>query len=66
MRVTIDAIWLSMPNVRNVLLVSIIFIFTFGVIAVNLFKGRFYECKFENISSSQTDAGYLSDYDVTI
>ena len=55
-----------MPNVRNVLLISMIFIFTFGVIAVNLLKGRYYECKFVNISSSKSDADYLKDYGITI
>ena len=36
LKVTIDALWLSLPNVWNVLLISFVFFFCFGIIAVNL------------------------------
>lgn len=47
------------------MLISVIFFFTFGIIAVNLLKGKYYECRIESVGAVSDDA-WFSDRGVTI
>ena len=65
LRVTINALVQSMPNVRNVIIISVIFFFSFGIIAVNLLKGRYYECRVTSLGGPNNDA-WFSERGITI
>ena len=38
----------AMPGIVNLLIIIFIFFFIFGIFFLNLFKGRFYYCKFSD------------------
>jgi len=37
---------MAVPNIINVIIVSLLFYIIFGIIGVNYFKGTFYSCSF--------------------
>jgi len=37
---------MAVPNIINVIIVSLLFYIIFGIIGVNYFKGTFYYCSF--------------------
>lgn len=43
-----DCVVNSLKNVLNILIVYVLFMFIFGVVAVQLFKGRFFYCTDES------------------
>lgn len=51
LKVSIRSLAVAFPGIVNVLIVTILFCFIFGIIGVNYFKGRLYECE-------QSDATY--------
>ena len=48
MQAVFDCVVNSLKNVLNILIVYILFMFIFAVIAVQLFKGKFFSCTDES------------------
>jgi voltage-dependent calcium channel L type alpha-1D len=46
LRIGIQALFMAVPNIINVIIVSLLFYIIFGIIGVNYFKGSFYSCSF--------------------
>ena len=46
LRIGIQALFMAVPNIINVIIVSLLFYIIFGIIGVNYFKGQFYSCSF--------------------
>ncbi len=44
LKAVLDCVIISLQNVFNILVVYILFMFIFAVVAVQLFKGRFFYC----------------------
>ncbi|GFS10974.1 sodium channel protein, partial [Elysia marginata] len=44
MRVVVNALFKAIPSICNVLLVCLVFWLIFGIVGVQLFKGKFYAC----------------------
>ena len=44
LRISIQALYVSVPAILNLLVIVLLFMTIFGVIGVNLFKGRFEYC----------------------
>lgn len=42
LRIGIQALFMAVPNIINVIIVSLLFYIIFGIIGVNYFKGQFY------------------------
>ena len=58
LQISIKALLQSIPNILNVLLISIIFFFIFGIVGVNYLKGTCYTCRFHSISGTvELDVG---------
>lgn len=55
LQLSIKALIRSIPNIFNVMLIASIFFFIFGIICVSLYKGKFYDCKFNNIGGIGND-----------
>jgi len=49
LKISITAIWLAIPGIFNVIVISFIFFLIFGVIGINYFKGLFYRCEYSFI-----------------
>ena len=47
LKLVINSLFLSIPNIFNLIFVCVIFFILFGIIAVNSFKGPFYSNKIE-------------------
>ena len=45
LKVAIEALILAIPNIFNVLIISLLFFLIFGIIAVNYFKGTYFYCE---------------------
>ncbi|KAI2661838.1 Voltage-dependent N-type calcium channel subunit alpha-1B [Labeo rohita] len=58
-----DCVVTSLKNVFNILIVYKLFMFIFAVIAVQLFKGKFYYCTDSSKDSENECKGYYIDYD---
>jgi Ion transport protein len=52
LKISIRALSVAFPGIVNVLVVTVLFCFIFGIIGVNYFKGRFYSCLSDNIQYS--------------
>ncbi|RUS74825.1 hypothetical protein EGW08_017415 [Elysia chlorotica] len=48
MRVVVNALFKAIPSICNVLLVCLVFWLIFGIVGVQLFKGKFYSCRDSN------------------
>uniref|UniRef100_A0A3Q4BWB4 Voltage-dependent calcium channel alpha-1 subunit IQ domain-containing protein n=1 Tax=Mola mola TaxID=94237 RepID=A0A3Q4BWB4_MOLML len=56
-----DCVVTSLKNVFNILIVYKLFMFIFAVIAVQLFKGKFFYCT-DSSKDTEKDCGYYIDY----
>jgi hypothetical protein len=45
LQISISALYHSFPSIVNVILISLIFFFIFGILGVNQLKGTFYTCR---------------------
>lgn len=53
MRLAVHALLSSIPYIFNVFIVCILLFFSFGIICVNLFKGRLFACDFSTFSGEK-------------
>lgn len=59
LKIGIQALFMAIPSIINVIIVSMVFFLIFGIIGVNYFKGTFFNCKFgEQFISSIDDNVY--------
>ncbi|XP_041666643.1 voltage-dependent N-type calcium channel subunit alpha-1B isoform X2 [Cheilinus undulatus] len=63
LKAVFDCVVNSLKNVLNILIVYILFMFIFAVIAVQLFKGKFFYCTDESKSLEKDCRGQFLDYD---
>ncbi|XP_050972672.1 voltage-dependent R-type calcium channel subunit alpha-1E isoform X7 [Labeo rohita] len=63
LKAVFDCVVTSLKNVFNILIVYKLFMFIFAVIAVQLFKGKFYYCTDSSKDSENECKGYYIDYD---
>uniref|UniRef100_A0A8C7K4X6 Voltage-dependent calcium channel type A subunit alpha-1 n=1 Tax=Oncorhynchus kisutch TaxID=8019 RepID=A0A8C7K4X6_ONCKI len=57
-----DCVVTSLKNVFNILIVYQLFMFIFAVIAVQLFKGKFFYCTDSSMDTEKECQGYYIDY----
>lgn len=62
LKAVFDCVVTSLKNVFNILIVYQLFMFIFAVIAVQLFKGRFFYCTDSSMNSEKECQGYYIDY----
>lgn len=48
LRISIEALGMALGSILNVIIVSVLFYCMFGIIGVNYFKGRYYDCVFDS------------------
>ena len=60
LKVGIQALFMAIPALVNVLIVSCLFYLIFGIIGVNYFKGTFFSCSFDPIMA------FASEYSVDV
>ncbi|XP_013878045.1 voltage-dependent N-type calcium channel subunit alpha-1B [Austrofundulus limnaeus] len=63
LKAVFDCVVNSLKNVLNILIVYILFMFIFAVIAVQLFKGKFFYCTDESKGLQKDCRGQFLDYD---
>uniref|UniRef100_A0A8C7UAL3 Voltage-dependent N-type calcium channel subunit alpha n=1 Tax=Oncorhynchus mykiss TaxID=8022 RepID=A0A8C7UAL3_ONCMY len=63
LKAVFDCVVNSLKNVLNILIVYMLFMFIFAVIAVQLFKGKFFYCTDESKSLEKDCRGKFLDYD---
>ncbi|TNN35315.1 Voltage-dependent N-type calcium channel subunit alpha-1B [Liparis tanakae] len=63
LKAVFDCVVNSLTNVLNILIVYILFMFIFAVIAVQLFKGKFFYCTDESKGLEKDCKGQFLDYD---
>uniref|UniRef100_A0A672P951 Voltage-dependent calcium channel type A subunit alpha-1 n=1 Tax=Sinocyclocheilus grahami TaxID=75366 RepID=A0A672P951_SINGR len=63
LKAVFDCVVTSLKNVFNILIVYKLFMFIFAVIAVQLFKGKFYYCTDSSKDTEDECKGYYIDYD---
>ncbi|XP_051759695.1 voltage-dependent R-type calcium channel subunit alpha-1E isoform X4 [Ctenopharyngodon idella] len=63
LKAVFDCVVTSLKNVFNILIVYKLFMFIFAVIAVQLFKGKFYYCTDSSKDTENECKGYYIDYD---
>uniref|UniRef100_A0A3Q3K4F5 Voltage-dependent N-type calcium channel subunit alpha n=1 Tax=Monopterus albus TaxID=43700 RepID=A0A3Q3K4F5_MONAL len=63
LKAVFDCVVNSLKNVLNILIVYILFMFIFAVIAVQLFKGKFFYCTDESKGLEKECRGQFLDYD---
>ncbi|XP_028274065.1 voltage-dependent N-type calcium channel subunit alpha-1B isoform X1 [Parambassis ranga] len=63
LKAVFDCVVNSLKNVLNILIVYILFMFIFAVIAVQLFKGKFFYCTDESKGLEKDCRGKFLDYD---
>ncbi|XP_051517883.1 voltage-dependent N-type calcium channel subunit alpha-1B-like [Myxocyprinus asiaticus] len=63
LKAVFDCVVNSLKNVLNILIVYILFMFIFAVIAVQLFKGKFFFCTDESKSLDKDCRGLFLDYE---
>ncbi|KAK1878471.1 putative voltage-dependent R-type calcium channel subunit alpha-1E [Dissostichus eleginoides] len=61
LKAVFDCVVSSLKNVFNILIVYQLFMFIFAVIAVQLFKGKFFYCNDSSMNSEKECQGYYSD-----
>uniref|UniRef100_A0A3B3R636 Calcium voltage-gated channel subunit alpha1 E n=1 Tax=Paramormyrops kingsleyae TaxID=1676925 RepID=A0A3B3R636_9TELE len=62
LKAVFDCVVNSLKNVFNILIVYKLFMFIFAVIAVQLFKGKFFYCT-DGSKDTQKDCGFYIDYE---
>ncbi|KAM4578198.1 calcium channel, voltage-dependent, N type, alpha 1B subunit, a isoform 1-T1 [Fundulus diaphanus] len=63
LKAVFDCVVNSLKNVLNILIVYMLFMFIFAVIAVQLFKGKFFYCTDESKALEKDCKGQFLDYD---
>ncbi|XP_073724142.1 voltage-dependent R-type calcium channel subunit alpha-1E isoform X2 [Misgurnus anguillicaudatus] len=63
LKAVFDCVVTSLKNVFNILIVYKLFMFIFAVIAVQLFKGKFYYCTDSSKDTEEDCKGFYIDYD---
>ncbi|MBN3323874.1 CAC1B protein, partial [Atractosteus spatula] len=63
LKAVFDCVVNSLKNVLNILIVYMLFMFIFAVIAVQLFKGKFFYCTDESKELEKDCRGQFLDYD---
>ncbi|XP_062855667.1 voltage-dependent R-type calcium channel subunit alpha-1E [Trichomycterus rosablanca] len=63
LKAVFDCVVTSLKNVFNILIVYKLFMFIFAVIAVQLFKGKFFYCTDGSKDTEKDCQGYYIDYD---
>nr|XP_015222181.1 PREDICTED: voltage-dependent N-type calcium channel subunit alpha-1B-like isoform X17 [Lepisosteus oculatus] len=63
LKAVFDCVVNSLKNVLNILIVYMLFMFIFAVIAVQLFKGKFFYCTDESKELKKDCRGQFLDYD---
>ncbi|XP_056873987.1 LOW QUALITY PROTEIN: voltage-dependent N-type calcium channel subunit alpha-1B [Takifugu flavidus] len=63
LKAVFDCVVNSLKNVLNILIVYILFMFIFAVIAVQLFKGKFFYCTDESKVLEKDCRGHFLEYD---
>ncbi|XP_048857068.1 calcium channel, voltage-dependent, N type, alpha 1B subunit, a isoform X1 [Brienomyrus brachyistius] len=63
LKAVFDCVVNSLKNVLNILIVYLLFMFIFAVIAVQLFKGKFFYCTDESKELEKDCRGQFLDYD---
>ncbi|XP_060927000.1 calcium channel, voltage-dependent, N type, alpha 1B subunit, a [Limanda limanda] len=63
LKAVFDCVVNSLKNVLNILIVYMLFMFIFAVIAVQLFKGKFFYCTDESKGLEKDCKGQFLDYD---
>jgi hypothetical protein len=46
LKIGIQALFMAVPSIVNVIIVSLLFYVIFGIITVNYFKGALYRCEY--------------------
>ena len=54
LKVAVQALLISIPNIGNVLIISLLFFIIFAIICVNFFKGQFFYCYNTNTDEYET------------
>uniref|UniRef100_A0A6Q2ZMP6 Voltage-dependent calcium channel type A subunit alpha-1 n=1 Tax=Esox lucius TaxID=8010 RepID=A0A6Q2ZMP6_ESOLU len=62
LKAVFDCVVTSLKNVLNILIVYKLFMFIFAVIAVQLFKGKFFYCTDSSMDTEKECQGYYIDY----
>ncbi|XP_062407950.1 voltage-dependent R-type calcium channel subunit alpha-1E-like [Sardina pilchardus] len=62
LKAVFDCVVTSLKNVFNILIVYKLFMFIFAVIAVQLFKGKFFYCNDSSMNTEKECQGYYIDY----
>ncbi|XP_075877649.1 voltage-dependent R-type calcium channel subunit alpha-1E-like isoform X4 [Nelusetta ayraudi] len=62
LKAVFDCVVTSLKNVFNILIVYQLFMFIFAVIAVQLFKGKFFYCTDSSMNSEKECQGFYIDY----
>uniref|UniRef100_A0A8C2DQL9 Calcium channel, voltage-dependent, R type, alpha 1E subunit b n=1 Tax=Cyprinus carpio TaxID=7962 RepID=A0A8C2DQL9_CYPCA len=62
LKAVFDCVVTSLKNVFNILIVYKLFMFIFAVIAVQLFKGKFFYCTDASMGTQKECQGYYIDY----
>ncbi|XP_020566801.1 voltage-dependent R-type calcium channel subunit alpha-1E isoform X1 [Oryzias latipes] len=62
LKAVFDCVVTSLKNVFNILIVYQLFMFIFAVIAVQLFKGKFFFCTDSSVNSEKECRGFYIDY----
>ncbi|XP_056276374.1 voltage-dependent R-type calcium channel subunit alpha-1E-like [Pseudoliparis swirei] len=62
LKAVFDCVVTSLKNVLNILIVYQLFMFIFAVIAVQLFKGKFFYCNDGSMNTQKECQGYYIDY----
>ncbi|XP_028283639.1 voltage-dependent R-type calcium channel subunit alpha-1E-like [Parambassis ranga] len=62
LKAVFDCVVTSLKNVFNILIVYQLFMFIFAVIAVQLFKGKFFYCTDSSMKTEKECQGYYIDY----
>ena len=63
LQISIKALFHSIPSICNVMLISLMFFFIFGIVGVNYLKGTYYSCRARVISGPDT---YMEDLGIHI
>jgi len=59
LRIAITALMKAIPFIRDVIVVSLLFLLLFAILCTNFFKGTFHNCNTENVPESV--AGFIND-----
>ena len=55
LKLSIQSLYMAIPSIMHVTLISVLFWFIFGIVGINFFKGKLYFCKFKNFPDLQLE-----------